>query len=75
LPARPLREVVGQLIGRVRLGLIAVRDLNAVVRKDGLVDSNDLMDALLYHTDNLSVDLSNPKFHPRVGRFDHTVCR
>ena len=38
------------LIGRVRLGLIEVRDLNAVVRKDGLVDANDLMDALLYHT-------------------------
>ena len=89
-PARPLKDVVGKLLKRVRLGLIQVmfkflsetlsavhicghllvfqvKDLNSIVRKDGLVDQNDLMDALLYHTDNLALDLSDSKFHPRVG--------
>ena len=74
LPAVALKEIVALPLKAVRLGLISVRDLNSVVRKDGLADPDDLMDALLYHSDNLSVDLSDVKFHPRVGRFEHDLA-
>ena len=57
----------------MRLGLLSVKELNTIVRADGLVEADSLMDALLYHTDNLAVDLTAAKFHPRVGRFEHAL--
>ena len=59
----------------MRLGLLSVKELNTIVRTDGLVEPDSLMDALLYHTDNLAVDLTAAKFHPRVGRFEHVAAR
>lgn len=72
-PTRRMADVVKAPMAFVRLGLLSVKELNLIVRADAFVQPDELMDALLYHTDNLAVDLTAAKFHPRVGRFEHVV--
>ena len=50
---RRMADVVKSPMAFVRLGLLSVKELNLIVRADAFVQPDELMDALLYHTDNL----------------------
>jgi hypothetical protein len=57
-PTRRMADVVKAPMAFVRLGLLSVKELNLIVRADAFVQPDELMDALLYHTDNLCVFLA-----------------
>ena len=56
-PTRRMADVVKAPMAFVRLGLLSVKELNLIVRADAFVQPDELMDALLYHTD---VSTSSP---------------